>query len=63
MATPSAREVLYNLVSSVVGDDGTGDLGVIVDHALAQDPDVAIDDVAQTALEAREDARLERERG
>lgn len=41
-------------------DDGTGDLGVIVDQALADDPDATDADVREIILQARADWKAER---
>jgi hypothetical protein len=38
-------------------DDGTGDLGIIIDQALADDPAVTIAAVREIVLEARAEAR------
>lgn len=43
-------------------DDGTGDLGVIVDRAIADDPNVTAADVREIVLAARRDAAEERSR-
>jgi hypothetical protein len=37
-------------------DDGTGDLGVIVRQALADDPDATVQDIREIVAEAREEA-------
>lgn len=52
------RERLAQL-AAIVGDDGTGDLGVIHDCA---DPDTSIAELAQVVRDAREDAAIERGR-
>lgn len=49
-------------VSRLVGDDGTGDLGVIVRQALSDDPTTTADAIAEIVAEARRDARIEAER-
>lgn len=49
-------------VASMVRDDGTGDLGVIVRQALADDPAVTVDEIADIVREARRDAAVERKR-
>lgn len=49
-------------VAAMGGDDGTGDLRVIVDYALRDDPNVTADEVANIVREARADAAAERER-
>lgn len=49
-------------VAGLVGDDGTGDLGIIVRQALAEDPTVSAEAIAETVREARRDATVERER-
>jgi hypothetical protein len=43
-------------------DDGTGDLGVIVRQALADDPDATAADIRAIVAEARADAETERGR-
>lgn len=50
------RAELLSVVASMVGDDGTGDLGVIVDQALADDAEVTAQEVAEIVREAREEA-------
>jgi hypothetical protein len=45
------------LVALASHDDGSGTLGIIVDQALADDPDVSIQDVREIVIEAEEDAR------
>lgn len=57
-ATMTRKEKLAEL-EALVGDDGTGDLGVIVDCA---EPDTTIDDLAEIVREAEADALVERER-
>lgn len=49
-------------VAAVVGDDGTGDLGIIVRQALADDPAATASEIAEIVVEARETATAERER-
>lgn len=44
------RSELIAEVAAIVGDDGTGDLGVIVDHA---DADSSVSDIVQIVLDAR----------
>jgi hypothetical protein len=44
-------------------DDGTGTLGIIVDQALADDPNVSEDTVRAIVVESIEDAKVERSRG
>lgn len=64
MTTDSPRfSDLFSAVSSLVGDDGTGDLGIIVRQALNDDPSATVDDIAAIVREAREDAAAERLRG
>jgi len=46
-------------VASIVGDDGTGDLGVIVRQALRDDPNATPEEIADIVREAREDAPSE----
>jgi hypothetical protein len=43
-------------VAEAVGDDGTGDLGVIVEHALRDDPNEAVGVIIAIVREARSDA-------
>jgi hypothetical protein len=43
-------------LAAAVGDDGTGDLGVIIDHA---DPDDTLEELVAVVREAREDAAVE----
>lgn len=50
-------------VARQVGDDGTGDLGIIVRQALADDPAATVDDIVTIVREAREDAARERVAG
>jgi hypothetical protein len=45
-------------LAAIVGDDGTGDLGVILDHA---EPSTTVAELTEIVLEAREDARIERD--
>lgn len=45
-------------LAAIVGDDGTGDLGVIVDSASADD---SISDLIEVVLEARRDASVQAE--
>lgn len=40
-----------------VGDDGTGDLRVIVDAAIAQGDSLSLDDLAEVVRDARAEAR------
>lgn len=40
-------------------DDGSGTLGIIVDHALAEDPAVTVEAVREIVIEAIADAKLE----
>jgi len=47
------------IVSLRALDDGTGDIGVIVDHALADDPEVTAAAVREIVLEARAEASTE----
>ncbi len=54
------RKNLIAELAAVVGDDGTGDLGVIVDTALADDPSVSVAELVDIVREARSDASLER---
>lgn len=42
-----------------VGDDGTGDLRVIVDAALEENPEITLDELVEIVLDARADAALE----
>jgi len=46
----------------VVGDDGTGDLGIIVDVAIETGDEISIDSLAEIVRQARRDARAERAR-
>lgn len=48
-------------LASCLGDDGTGDLGIIVRQALQDDPGATDEDIAEIVREAREDARRETE--
>lgn len=59
--TALVRELLPR-VAALVGDDGTGDLGVIIRSALAKDASVTAEDIADIVREAREEAALERAR-
>jgi hypothetical protein len=54
------RAGMLAALASAVGDDGTGDLGVIVDHARPAD---TVGDLVAVVREARADAALERSRG
>ena len=51
------REEILSAVAIRVRDDGTGDLGIIVDHASDTD---TVDDIVDVVIEARADAELER---
>jgi hypothetical protein len=44
-------------VASLVSDDGTGDLGVIVRQALEDDANATAEEIAEIVREAREEAR------
>lgn len=46
-------------VAKIVGDDGTGDLGIIVREALTANHAVTVRDIVEIVREAREDAALE----
>lgn len=50
------RKARIAALAAVVGDDGTGDLGVIVDNAA---PDATTEELAEVVREAREEAALE----
>lgn len=52
------RSELLSALASRVGDDGSGDLGVIIDHATDGD---TLDDLVQVVLDARADAKAEHE--
>jgi hypothetical protein len=54
------RADMLSALASEVGDDGTGDLGVIVDHARPTD---TVADLVEVVLEARADAAAERAAG
>ncbi len=56
----SSNAELAREVGCIVGDDGTGDIRVIVDHALAEDPAATAEDIAEIVREARADAAAER---
>ena len=57
------REALCDALAARVGDDGTGDLGVIVEARLDEGLDgVTVDELVKTVLEARQDAAVEAER-
>lgn len=58
MTIRSDRTDVLAALAARVGDDGTGDLGVIVDTAS---PDATVDDLVDIVLEAREEHRLNRE--
>jgi hypothetical protein len=47
---------LIDAVAALTGDDGTGDLGVIVRQALRDDPAAAAWEIAEIVREARADA-------
>lgn len=51
------RTDMLAALASAVGDDGTGDLGAIVDHAADTD---TVQDLIDVVLEARADAAAER---
>lgn len=55
------RNYLVVAVEALVGDDGTGDNGVIIDTALAENPNVTAAEIAEIIYAARADARAERE--
>lgn len=52
-------ETLVSGAAALVGNDGTGDLGVIVRQALIDDPATTVKDVARIVREAREDAAID----
>jgi hypothetical protein len=56
-----ARHALLSSLADL--DDGTGDLGVIVDQAIADDAQVLAADVREIVLAARRDAKVEEGRG
>jgi hypothetical protein len=56
------RRFLVDGVAALVGDDGTGDLGVIVRQALIDDPSATAGGIAEIVREARAEARIERGR-
>ena len=47
-------------VARLVGDDGTGDLGIIVRQAVADDPSCKPAEIADIVRDAREEAAAER---
>lgn len=49
-----SRKERVAALAAIVGDDGTGDLGVIVDHAPL---DATTEDLAEIVREAREEHR------
>lgn len=49
-------------VAALVGDDGTGDLGIIVRQALTDDSNVSAEDIAAVMRDAREEARARDDR-
>lgn len=51
--THDSRSNRIAALAAAVGDDGTGDLGVIVDHAA---PDATTEDLAEIVREARAEA-------
>lgn len=53
-----ARELVGDL-AVIVGHDGTDALRVIVDCALAENPDVTLDELVEIVREARDDAESE----
>jgi hypothetical protein len=59
VVTPPSRADLAREVGRIVGDDGTGDIRVIVDHALAADASATAEDIAAIVREARSDAAAE----
>ncbi len=48
-------------VGALVGDDGTGDNGIIIREALRDDPGVTAAQIAEIIRESRQDAALDRE--
>lgn len=54
----SARDDRRNNLLAALNslDDGTGTLGIIVEHALADDPAITTEDVREIVLEAIADA-------
>lgn len=48
-------------VETITGDDGTGDLGIIVRQALRDDPAATAEDIAAIVVDARADARRDRD--
>lgn len=53
-------QAMVGEVSLLVEDDGTGDLGVIVHHALAANPRATAQQIAAMFREAREEWAAER---
>lgn len=51
------RDEMLSALASEVGDDGTGDLGVIIDHAQPTD---TVADLVAAVRDARADAAAER---
>lgn len=52
------REALCDALAARVGDDGTGDLGVIVDARLDEGINgVTVDELVEIVREARQDAK------
>lgn len=60
--TLAGRAAMVYEVASLVGyGDGSGDLGIIVEQALTDDPDATAEDIAEIVREARQDAADERD--
>jgi hypothetical protein len=55
----SSNAEMARAVGCIVSDDGTGDIRVIVDHALAADASATAEDIAALVREARADAAAE----
>lgn len=55
------RKSLAFVVGMIAGDDGSGDIGVITEHALRDDPQVTLADLVDIVREAREEYALERD--
>lgn len=58
-AAAQARGLAHE-VEAVVGSDGASDIRVIVDAALADDPNVTVDEVVEIVREARREAAADR---
>lgn len=62
-AVCTSEQAMCIVVAGIVGDDGTGTLGVIVRQALRENRRASPYKIAEIVREARADAAVEAERG